>query len=457
MAIARSKRFALARAFGGELIGPDDEGYDRARRVENAYVDRYPALIARPRHAADVAAAVRWVGNTRTPFSVAGGRHGFSGDAVNDGGLLIDLSLLKEITINGAERTARAGGGVTAGEITTAAYQSGFAIPFGDAGSVGIGGLTLGGGIGWLVRRYGATVDQLRSVQIVTADGVIRTASADLEPDLFWALRGGGGNFGVVTEFEFALNPIGPVFHGSIVLPATREVIQALVPLGLAAPEELTIMPLVMRVPPMPEIPESLHATVAVFIELLYCGAEGEADQVLAPFRALAPVILDTVALKPYPEVYPAGGDDPWGWASEALFIDDLDEETADIVLRRIEAASAAEALVQLRVLGGAFARSAHGSTALGHRSRPALLWLMTPYQDLENGAEHHIWTRSFRDELASKSRGTYVNFLEAPGAESVAAAFAPDTLARLRLAKRTYDPDNLFRPAANIEPGPRD
>ncbi len=457
MTIAPSLRSALVESFGGQLIGPDDDGYDRARRVENAYVDRHPALIARPRHAADVVAVVRWAGNTNTPLSVAGGRHGFSGDAVNDGGLVIDLSLLKDIAINGAAQTARAGGGVTAGELTTAAYQSGFAVPFGDTGSVGIGGLTLGGGIGWLVRRYGATVDQLRSVQIVTADGVIRTASADLEPDLFWALRGGGGNFGVVTEFEFALNPIGPVFHGSIVLPATREVIQALVPLGLAASEELTIMPLLMRVPPMPEVPESLHGTLAVFIELLFCGAEGEADQVLAPFRALAPVILDTVARKPYPDVYPAGGDDPWGMVSESLFIDDLDDEIADILLRRIAGASAAEALVQLRVFGGAFARSPDGSTAFGHRKRPALLWLLTPYEELENGADYHAWGRSFREELASKSRGTYVNFLESPDAESVAAAFAPETLARLRLLKRTYDPDNLFRPAANIEPRPRD
>lgn len=288
-----ASRLSLARSFGGELIDPGDEAYDQARRVENAFVDRHPALIAKARDTADVAAAVRWASDTETHLSVAAGRHGFSGDAVNDGGLVIDLSLLREISIDTQARTVRAGAGLTAGDLTTAAYAHGLAIPFGDTGSVGIAGVTLGGGLGWLVRRYGATVDQLRSVEVVTAGGVIRTASADVEPDLFWALTGGGGNFGVATAFEYALNPIGRVLHGSIVVPATREVVEALLPLGLAAPEELTIMPLVMRVPPLPEVAQDLHGTVAVFIELLYSGPEADAARVLAPFRGLGAVILD--------------------------------------------------------------------------------------------------------------------------------------------------------------------
>lgn len=453
MTTAAAMRASLARSFAGELIGPGDEGYDLARRVENAYVDRHPALIAKARDTADVAAAVRWARDTGVHLSVAAGRHGFSGDAVNDAGLVLDLSLLRGIAIDTQTRTVNAGAGLTAGELTSAVYAPGFAIPFGDTGSVGIAGITLGGGIGWLVRRYGATVDQLRSVEVVTADGMIRTASPHIEPDLFWALTGGGGSFGVATAFEYALNPIGRVSHGSIVLPATQEILEALVPIGLAAPEELTIMPLVMRIPAMPEVAQDLVGTVAVFVELLYSGPEADAARALAPFRDLGRVILDTVALKPYPDVYPPGGTDRWGMVSEALFIDRLDREIADIVLRRIEAASAAEAAVQLRVFGGAFARSADGSTALGHRSRPALLWLLTPYEDLEHGAEYHAWTRSFRDELASKSRGTYLNFLETPDAAAIAAAYAPETLMRLASIKRTYDPGNLFRPATNVEP----
>ena len=174
-------------------------------------------------------------------------------------------------------------------------------------------------------------------------------------------------------------------------------------------------MPLVMRIPPMPGVAQDLVGTVGVFVQLVYSGPESEAARSIAPFRELGPVLLNSVAEMSYPEVYPPASDTRWGIASEAMFIDRLDREIADIVIRRIGSASAAEAMVQLRVFGGAFARSADGSTAFGHRSRPALMWLLTPYQDLEHGAEHHAWTRSFRDELVSRSRGTYLNFLESP------------------------------------------
>jgi FAD/FMN-containing dehydrogenase len=453
--ITTAMRASLTRSFGGELIGPGDEGYDPARRVWNAHYDRRPALIAKARDSADVAEAVRWAGDTGVHLSVAAGRHGFSGDAVNDAGLVLDLELLRGIDIDTRTRTVRAGAGLSAGELTTAAYGHGFAIPFGDTGSVGIAGITLGGGVGWLVRRYGATVDQLRSVEVVTADGQVRKASPDVEPDLFWALTGGGGRYGVVTAFEYALNPIGRVTHGSIVLPATPETVEALIPIGLAAPEELTIMPLVGRIPPMPEVAEDVVGAVGVFVQLLYAGPESDAARAIAPFRELGPVLSDSVAEMPYPEVYPPAGDSRWGIASEAMFIDRLDREIADIVIRRIGSAGAAEAMVQLRVFGGAFARSAAGSTAFGHRSRPALMWLLTPYLDLEHGAEYHAWTRSFRDELASKSRGTYLNFLETPDAAAIAAAYDPETLARLASIKRTYDPDDLFGQAANDGPPP--
>ncbi len=451
--ITTAMRASLARSFAGELIGPGDEGYDPARSVWHADVDRRPALIAKARDTADVAEAVRWAHDASVHLCVAAGRHGFSGDAVTDAGLVLDLSLLRGIDIDTGTRTVTAGAGLTAGELTAAAYAHGFAIPFGDTGSVGIAGITLGGGIGWLVRRYGATVDQLRSVEVVTADGRIRKASPEVEPDLFWALTGGGGSYGVVTAFEYALNPIGRVSHGSIVLPATPEIVEAIVPLGLAAPEELTIMPLVMRIPPMPGVAQDLVGTVGVFVQLVYSGPESEAARSIAPFRELGRVLLDSVAEMSYPEVYPPASDTRWGIASEAMFIDRLDREIADIVIRRIGSASAAEAMVQLRVFGGAFARSADGSTAFGHRSRPALIWLLTPYQDLEHGAEHHAWTRSFRDELVSRSRGTYLNFLESPDPAEIAAAYDPETLARLASIKRTYDPDDLFHPAANIGP----
>lgn len=446
-------RARLAGSFAGELIGPDDAGYDVARRVWNAAYDRHPALVAKARDTADVVAAVLWARETGTRLSVAAGRHGLSGDAVNDAGLVLDISGLKGIAIDTATGTVRAGAGLTAGELTTATYAHGLAIPFGDTGSVGIAGITLGGGMGWLVRRYGATADQVRSVEVVTADGMIRTASPQLEPDLFWAVTGGGGGFGVVTMIEYALNPIGHVSHGSIVLPATPEILQALVPIGLAAPEELTILPLVRRMPPMPDVAQDLVGTVAVWVQVVHSGPEADAAAALAPFRDLGPVILDTVATKPYPDIFPAGGTGRLGIASEALFIDGLDAEMADIILRRIGSGDGAGVMVQLRVLGGAYARPADGSRAHGRRGQPALLWLFRPYRDLERGAEYHAWMRSFREELARKSRGTYLNYLEAPDAAAIAAAHTPEALARLASIKRAYDPGNLFRPAANVEP----
>lgn len=453
--IRAALRARLARSFGGQLIGPADDGYDAARSVWHADIDRRPALVAKARDTADVAAAVRWARDTGTHLSVAAGRHGFSGDAVNDDGLVLDLSLLRRIDIDVERRTVRAGAGLTAGELTTAAYAHGFAIPFGDTGSVGIGGITLGGGIGWLVRRYGATVDQLRSVEMVTADGLVRTASPDVEPDLFWAVTGGGGSYGVVTRFEYALNPIGRVWHGRIVLPATTEALEAIVPLGLAAPEELTIMPLVSGIPPMPEIAQDLVGTAGLFVQLVYSGPEPGADRAIAPFRELGPILQDSVAEKSYPEVYPPSSGTRWGIASEAMFIDRVDREIAEILIRRIGSAGAGDAMAEIRVFGGALARSARGATAFGHRDRPALIWLLSPYEDPAKGAEHHAWTRSLRDELAPASRGTYLNFLESPDAASIAAAYDPETLARLASIKRVYDPDNLFRPAAGL-PSPK-
>ena len=246
----------LGPGFRGQVISPGDDRYDRARRVHNAAVDRHPALIIRPVDADDVALAIAHAREQGMPLVVKAGGHSMGGHSTGDGALVLDLSAMRDVEIDAAARTAWAGAGVLAGELTSATHPLGLVTPFGDTGSVGVAGITLGGGIGWLVRKHGMTIDSLLAVEIVTADGRRRTASAVEEPDLFWAVRGAGANFGVVTRLQFRLHPLDSVLAGDILLPATRDVLRALIPVLLAAPDELTAMPLIMSAPEDPSIPE---------------------------------------------------------------------------------------------------------------------------------------------------------------------------------------------------------
>jgi FAD/FMN-containing dehydrogenase len=379
-----------------------------------------------------------------------------AGHGTADGALILDLSAMRDVEIDAIGRTAWADAGILAGEYTAASHALGLVTPFGDTARVGVAGITLGGGVGWLVRKHGMTIDSLLAVEIVTADGRRRLASAVEEPDLFWAVRGAGANFGVVTRLQFRLHPLGDVLAGDILLPATRDVLRSLVPVLLAAPDELTAMPLMMTAPPDPEVPEEYHGRLVVKLSVAWSGAPDAGERALAPLRALGAPINDTVAWQPYPALFtPVDRDaEPkWGVSSRSLFLDDLDDATIEVIERRLTEADAPDAIVQLRVLGGAMARVSGDATAFGWRDRPALLWLITPYEDVGQAATNESWTAAFHAELAAEGAATYLNFMGAEDADAVHGAYPAPTYARLRELKRRYDPANVFRFNHNIRP----
>ena len=446
----------LGRAFRGRVIMPDAHDYDRARRVHNASVDRHPALIVRPTDADDVALVVAHAQERGLPLAVRAGGHSMAGHSTGDGALILDLSAMRDVEIDVSERTAWADAGVLAGEYTSATHALGFVTPFGDTGSVGVAGITLGGGVGWLVRKHGMTIDSLLAVEIVTADGRRRIASAVEEPDLFWAVRGAGANFGVVTRLQFRLHPLGDVLAGDILLPATRDVLRRLVPTLLAAPDELTAMPTIMLAPPDPAIPDEQRGRLVVSLSVVWSGAPDAGEPALAPLRALATPMSDSIAPKPYPDLFsPVDPDEgpTWAISSRALFLDALDDPMIDVIERRLTEPGAPEAIVQLRVLGGAMARVPGDATAFGWRDRPALLWLITPDKDLVRAAANEAWTAAFRAELPADGTATYVNFMGAEDGDAVRGAYPASAYARLRELKRRYDPDNVFRANHNIPP----
>jgi FAD/FMN-containing dehydrogenase len=446
----------LGPGFRGRVIAPDADDYDRARRVHNAAVDRHPALIVRPTDADDVALVVAHAQERGLPLVVRAGGHSMGGHSTGDGALLLDLSSMRAVEIDAVERTAWADAGILAGEYTSATHALGLVTPFGDTGSVGVAGITLGGGVGWLVRKHGMTIDSLLAVEIVTADGRRQIASAVEEPDLFWGVRGAGANFGVVTRLQFRLHPLGNVLAGAILLPASRDVLRSLVPVLLAAPDELTAMPLIMLAPEDPAIPDEHHGRPVVYVSVAWSGPSGAGERALAPLRALGSPINDTVTWKPYPALFTPVDRDAertWSISSRALFLDSLDDETIDVIERRLTEPGAPEAIVQLRVLGGAMARVPGDATAFGWRDRPALLWLITPDKDLTRAAANEAWTAAFRVELPAAGAPTYVNFMGAEDTDAVRGAYPASAYARLRELKRRYDPDNVFRANHNIPP----
>jgi FAD/FMN-containing dehydrogenase len=445
----------LGPGFRGRLITPEASDYDRVRRVHNGAVDRRPALIVRPSDGDDVALVVARAQAIGLPLVVRAGGHSMAGHGTADDALVLDLSAMRDVEIDVAGRTAWADAGVLAGEYTSATHAYGLVTPFGDTGSVGVAGITLGGGVGWLVRKHGMTIDSLLAVEIVTADGRRRVASAAEEPDLFWAVRGAGANFGVVTRLQFRLHPLGDVLAGDILLPATRDVLRSLVPVLMAAPDELTAMPLIMRAREDPAIPDAYRGRLVVYLSVVWSGPLDAGGAALAPLRALATPMSDTIAPQRYPDLFPPDDSDEgstWAISSRALFLDGMDDEMIDVIERRLTEPGAPGAVLQLRVLGGEMARVPGAATAFGWRDRPALLWLVTPDTDLARAAANEAWTAAVRTEL-SDEQATYVNFMGDEGADAVRDAYPASSYARLRELKRRYDPDNVFRANQNIRP----
>ncbi len=355
----------------GPVIGPDDDGYDEARAVFPGGIDHRPAAIVRVADATDVAKVVAFGRSSGAELAVRSGGHSGAGHGVSDGGITIDLRGMRAIEIDDEERTAWAQTGLTAIEYANAAAEHGLATGFGDTGSVGIGGITLGGGVGYLVRKHGLTIDDLLAAEIVTADGEVLHVDAETHPDLFWAIRGGGGNFGVATRFHFRLHELPTVVGGMLLLPATPETIQAFLAEAQAAPEELSTIANVMPVPPMPFLPEEVHGRLAILALMCFAGDAESGQKALAPFRAIATPLADMLRPMPYPEVYPPEQEDyhPIA-ASRTMFVDEVDDAAARTILERLEASDAPMRAVQLRVLGGAMARVPNDATAFAHRDR---------------------------------------------------------------------------------------
>jgi FAD/FMN-containing dehydrogenase len=438
----------------GRVLTPDDAEYERARTVFYGGIDRRPATIVRPADASEAARVVSLARESDLELAVRSGGHSVAGHSVVDDGIVLDLAAMRGLEIDPERRTAWAQTGLTAREYTQAAAAHGLATGFGDTGSVGIGGLTLGGGVGYLSRLNGLTIDDLLAAEIVTADGEIVEVDAESDPDLFWAIRGGGGNFGVATRFKFRLHPIETVVGGILILPATAEVVSSFVAEAEAAPDELSTIANVMPAPPMPFVPAEHHGRLVVMALICWAGPADAGERALAPFRALASPIADMVRPIPYPEIYPPDQEDfhPTA-ASRTMFVDTVDREAAETILERLEASDAMMRVVQLRVLGGAICRVPAEATAYAHRGSRIMANVASFYDGPDDKPVREAWVNELAGKLRQGDSGAYVNFLGDEGADGVRAAYPGATGDRLAAIKARYDPANLFRNNQNIQP----
>jgi FAD/FMN-containing dehydrogenase len=439
----------------GQVIRSPDDGYDEARTVFYGGFDRHPAAIVRAKDATDVSRVVVLAREMGVELAVKSGGHSLAAHSTTDGGIVLDLSGMKNLEIDIPARTAWAETGLTAGEYTAATGAHGLATGFGDTGSVGIGGITLGGGVGYLVRKHGLTIDDLLSAEVVTADGELLRVDAERHPDLFWAIRGGGGNFGVATRFRYRLHEVDTIVGGMLILPATPEVIASFVAEAEAAPEELSTIANVMVAPPMPFLPAEVHGHLVVMAMLVYAGEIEAGERAVAPLRALAAPIVDMVKPMPYPEIYPPEDDDyhPVG-SARTMFLEEIDHSVAETIVEYLQASRAQMAVAQLRVLGGAMARVPAEATAFAHRSSRIMVNVAALYERPDEAPAHEPWLTAFAAALRQGEGGAYVGFLGEEGEGRIREAYPGSTWNRLVKIKGRYDPTNLFRLNQNIRPG---
>ena len=448
---------ALRAELSGPVIGPDDSGYDDSRRLFYGGTDPRPAAVVRVADDEDVRRLVVMAREADAELSVRAGGHSVAGHSVRDGSVVLHLGDRRRLEIDPRTRTAWAEAGLTAAEYTSAAAEHGLATGFGDTGSVGIAGLTLGGGIGYLVRKHGMTIDDLLAADVVTADGELLRVDAEHHPDLFWALRGGGGNFGVDTRFRFRLHEVPQVVGGMLALPATADVLAGFMAEAEAAPEELSTIANVMPAMPLPFLPAELHGQLMILALMVYAGDVEAGQQALAPFRALAPPLADLLRPMPYPEIYPPEDE---GYRPTAvarnMFLDRVDRDVAELVVDRIATSDAAMRVVQLRSLGGAMARVPADATAFAHRGSRIMANVAAFYDGPEDREVRDAWVTQLAGDLHQGDDGVYVNFLGDEGEARLRAAYPGATWDRLREVKAAYDPSNLFRGNQNIPPAPR-
>ena len=437
----------------GDVVGPEDAGYDDARQVFFKGIDRRPLAVVRPKNAEEVAKAVAFARDAGLELAVRSGGHSRAGYGTTDGGIVVDLSEMKALDIDAEAKTAWVESGMTAGEYTNTTGEHGLVTGFGDAGSVGIGGITLAGGIGFLARRNGLTIDDLLAAEVVTADGEVVEASEESEPDLFWAIRGGEGNFGIATRLKLRLHEISEIVGGMMVLPATPEVITGFLEAAGDAPEELSTIGNVMPAPPMPFIPEEAHGKPIIIGLMAYTGPVDQADKVIAPFRALAEPYADMVRPMRYPELYEGPEQEARFASGSNFFADSLDGSAAETILEELPKSTAMMKAVQLRVLGGALARVPNDATAFGHRDRGLFVNVSAMYADAAERETHDAFVNGVAGAMGKNGAGGYVGFMGEEDEDTLRAAYPGPNWDRLREVKRRYDPDNLFRLNHNIPP----
>jgi FAD/FMN-containing dehydrogenase len=444
----------LQAALRGRVITPDDAVYDQARTVFYGGIDRRPAAVVRPTDAKEVAQVVLFAREHGLELAVRSGGHSVARHSVTDGGIVLDLHDMRALEIDPERRTAWAETGLTAGEYSTAAGAHGLATGFGDTASVGIGGITLGGGVGYLVRKYGLTIDDLLAAEVVTADGQLLQVDEGSHPELFWAIRGGGGNFGVATRFRFRLHPVSTVLGGMLLLPATPEVVEGFVAEAAAAPEELSTIANVMPAPPLPFIPAERHGELVVLALMVHAGPLEDGERAVAPLRALAEPLADLVHPMPYPEIYPPEEEEFHPTAvSRTMLVDAVDRDATAAIVEHLQASDSPMRVAQLRVLGGAMARVPAEATAFAHRASRLMVNVAAIYDGPEDRAVREAWVADFEAALRQGDDGAYVNFISEEGQDRVRQAYPGSTWDRLAAVKRRYDPTNLFHLNCNIPP----
>jgi len=444
----------LSSTINGRIITSDDAEYDKARTVFYGGNDRRPAAIVRAANATEVARVIAFARATNTILAVRSGGHSNAGHSVCEGGIVLDLSAMRTLDIDVEQRTVWAETGLTAIEVTKATAAHGLTVGFGDTGSVGIGGITLGGGVGYLVRKYGLTIDSLLAAEIVTADGQCRFVDAKHHPDLFWAIRGGGGNFGVATRFKFQLHPVDTIVGGLLVLPATPDTIAGFIAAAETAPDDLSAIINVMPAPPLPFLPAEKHGQLVIFAILVHVDGGETGQRAVAPFRALATPLADMIRPMRYPEIYPPDDDSYHPTAvGRTMFVDKIDRPVAETICDYLQSSNASVRVAQLRVLGGALACVPADATAFAHRASRIMVNVASFYTSPEDRVVREKWVSDFAAVLQQSDTGAYVNFLGPEGETQIHKAYPGATWDRLVEIKRRYDPTNLFQLNQNIPP----
>jgi FAD/FMN-containing dehydrogenase len=443
----------LAARLAGTIVLPDQHDFDAMRALAHSNWDKTPLFVARVANAPDVADVVDFARRYDLELAVRSGGHSVCGHSASQDGVVIDLRDLQDIDIDLETMTVWAGGGLTAGQLSRALDQHGVAVGFGDSGRVGIGGLTLGGGLGYLTRKFGLTADALVAAEIVTTQGIL-VVDETHRPELFWAIRGGGGNFGVVTRFCYRLNPLPEFTGGPLVLPATPETLAGFVAAAEAAPDELSTILMVMPAPPMPFIPPEMIGQTILLGMMAYAGPNAAAQEALAPFRTLATPVADLVQPGPYSMMYPPEQDGVTPAVSvRTMFRQEFGIEEATRVLDAIAWGEAPMRVAQIRVLGGAAARVPADATAYAHRDARMLIGFLAMDGNAGAAAHHDRWAERSVASLGGAGQGTYVNFLAEEGPDMLQRTYPPATWNKLRQVKRRYDPDNVFHLNHNIPP----